>query len=68
MVDRDKEILADFKIMMINDYGIPCNSISVRNPQANTIMERANQTIGNITCIFKIQKMDLDNENHSGVK
>ena len=48
---------------MANDQGVPSNSISVRNPQANTIMERVHQTIGNIIRTFKIQEMDLDNEN-----
>ena len=48
---------------MANDYGIPCNSISVRNPQANAIVERVHQTIGNIIRTFKIQEMDLDNVN-----
>ena len=27
-------------------------------------MERVHQTIANILCTFKIQKMDVDNENH----
>ena len=49
--------------MMANDYGIPCNSIRVRNPQADAIVERVYQTIGNIISTFKIQEMDLDNEN-----
>ena len=49
--------------MIVNHYRIPCNSISVRNPQANTIVERVHQTIGNIIRTFKIQEMDLDNEN-----
>ena len=40
-----------------------CNFISVRNPQANAIVERVHQTIGNIICTFKIQETDLDNEN-----
>ena len=31
-VDRCKEVLAKFQTMMANDFGIPCNSISVRNP------------------------------------
>ena len=62
-VDRGKEFLAEFKTMMANDYGIPCNSISVRNPQANAVVERVHQTIGNIIRTFKIQEMDLDNEN-----
>ena len=47
---------------MANDYRIPCNSISVRNPQANAIVERVHQTIGNIIRTFKIQQMDLDSE------
>ena len=62
-MDRGKEFLAEFKTMMANDYGIPCNSISVRNPQANASVERVHQTIGNIKRSFKIQQMDLDNEN-----
>ena len=49
--------------MIANDYEIPCNSISVRNPQANAIMERVHKTIGNIISTFKIQEMDLNNEN-----
>ena len=61
-VDGGKEILAKFKIMMANDYGIPCNSISIRNLQANTIVERVHQAIVNITHSFIIQQMDLDNE------
>ena len=48
--------------MMANDYGIPCNSISIRIPQANAIVERVHQTIGNIISTFKIQKMDIENE------
>ena len=62
-VDRGKVFLAEFKIMMANDYGIPCNSISVRYPKANTIVDRVHQTIGNIIHTFKNQQMDLDDEN-----
>ena len=49
--------------MMANDYGIPRNSINVRNLQANAIVENIHQTIGNIICSFKTQEIDLDNEN-----
>ena len=45
IVDRDKDILADIKTMMANDYGIQCNSISARIPKANVIVERVHQTI-----------------------
>ena len=62
-VDIGKEFLAELKTMMANDYGIQCNSISVRNPQANAIVETVHQTIGNILRTYKIQQMDLDNEN-----
>ena len=61
-IDRGKEFLAEFKIMMENDYGISCSPISVRNPQANAIVERVHQTIGNIIRTFKIQEIDLDDE------
>ena len=49
--------------MMANDYRLQCNSISVRNPQTNAIVERAHQTIGNVIRTIKIQEMFFDNEN-----
>ena len=49
--------------MVGNDYGILCNSVSVRHPQANAIVEWVHQTIGNVIHTFTIQEMDLDNEN-----
>ena len=49
--------------MMANDYGILYSSISVRNPQANAIVERVHQTIGNIICTFINITKNLDNEN-----
>ena len=51
------------KTMMVNDYGILCSPISTRNSEANIIGERVHQTIGNIIRTFKIQQIDLDNEN-----
>ena len=47
---------------MANDLRILCNSVSVRNPQANKIEERVHQTIDNIIRTFLIEEMDLDNE------
>ena len=61
-VDRGKELLVELKSMMANDYGIPCNYISVRKTQVNAFVERAHQTIGNIIRTFNIKQMDLDNE------
>ena len=48
--------------MMANDYGIPCNSISAKIPKANTIVEWAHQTIGDIMLTSIIQEMELEND------
>ena len=63
MVDRSKEFLVELQIMMAIGYITLCSSISVRNPQANAIVERVHQTVNNIIHTIKIQQMDLDNEN-----
>ena len=63
IVDRGKEFLAKFREMIINDHGITIKPITSRNLQANTILERVHQTIGNILRNFKVQKMVLDDEN-----
>ena len=52
IVDGAKDLLVEFNIMMANDYRIIRNSISVRNPQVITIMERVHQTICNIIQIY----------------
>ena len=62
MVDRVKAFFAGFKTMMANDHEILCNPISTRNPQANSIVERVHQTIGNIIRTFEIQQTYFDNE------
>ena len=63
IVDRGNEFLAEFREMIINDYGITVKPITSRNPQANAILERVHQTIGNILRTFKVQNMVLDDEN-----
>ena len=40
---------------MANDNGISFSPISTRTSQANKIVERVHQTIGNIICTFTIQ-------------
>ena len=55
--DRGGEFIgSDFKQMLINDYGIKRKPISVRNPQANAIVERIHQVIANM-----IRTFDLEN-------
>ena len=61
--DRGNEFQATLREMIINDYGIRVKSITSRNPQANVILERVYQTIGNILHTFKVQNMVLDDKN-----
>ena len=63
IVDRGNEFLAEFREMITNDYGITVKPITSRNPQANAILERVHQTIGNILRTFKVQNMVLDDKN-----
>jgi hypothetical protein len=49
--------------MITKDYGIKKKPISVRNPQANAIIERVHQTIGNIVRTFELEDNYLDEDN-----
>ena len=62
--DRGKEFIGhDFQDMLKNDYGITRKPITTRNPQANAIIERVHQVIGNIVRTFELQDNYLDEEN-----
>jgi transposase InsO family protein len=63
IVDRGNEFLAEFRTLIDEDYGIELKHITTRNPQANAILERVHQTIGNIIRTMNIQQMVLDDEN-----
>ena len=63
IVDWDNKFLAEFKTMSQAYYGVKVKPITSRNPQANFILERVHQIIGNIICTFKVQDMVLNNEN-----
>ena len=60
VLDRGKEFMAEFKQMIKNDYGIKPKPITTRNPQANAIIERVHQTIGNILRTFNVKAADQD--------
>ncbi len=53
--DRGTEFMAEFADMCKDDYGIKCKPITVRNPQANSILEHVHQTIGNMIRTFQVQ-------------
>jgi hypothetical protein len=48
--------------MIKHDYGIKGKPITVRNPQANAIVERIHQVIGNIIRTFELENNYLDEE------
>ena len=56
--DRGTEFMAEFAEMIENDYGIKRKGTSVRNPQANAIIERVHQTIGNMIRTFSKESLD----------
>ncbi len=49
--------------MVTHNYGIKGKPITVRNPQANAIVERIHQVIGNIIRTFDLENNYLDNDN-----
>ena len=63
IVDKRNEFKAKFREIIINDYGITVKPITSRNLQANAILDRVHQTISNILRTYKVQKMELDDEN-----
>ena len=63
IMDRGNEFLAEFREMISNDNGIMVKPITSRNTQANAILERLHQMIGNILRTFKVQNMELDDQN-----
>ena len=54
--------MAEFSKMIKDDYGITRKPITTRNPQANAILERVHQTIGNMIRTFRAQEAELDEE------
>eukprot|EP00957_Ditylum_brightwellii_P171363 13044944-Ditylum_brightwellii.AAC.1 len=46
--------------MILKDYGVKKRPITVRKPQANSIMERIHQTIGNMIRSFEVHSTDID--------
>ena len=61
--DRGSEFKGEVIQLLSTDYGIKPKPISVRNPQANAIIERIHQTIGNMIRTFELYDSDdLDDE------
>ena len=57
--DRGGEFMKEFA-ESLKEYGINKSTITTRNPQANAILERVHQTIGNIIRTFQFEDLDED--------
>ena len=62
-MDKENEFLVKFREMIINDYSITVKPIISRNSQANVILERVHQTVGNILHTLKVKNMVLNDKN-----
>ena len=61
ITDGDKEFMAEFTKLVKEEYGAIKKVITKRNPQANAIIERVHQTIGNLVRSFEVHHMeDID--------
>eukprot|EP00957_Ditylum_brightwellii_P191685 14593107-Ditylum_brightwellii.AAC.1 len=48
--------------MILKDYVVKKRPITVRNPQANSIVERIHWAIGNMIRSFEVHSTDIDEE------
>eukprot|EP00957_Ditylum_brightwellii_P003075 234812-Ditylum_brightwellii.AAC.1 len=60
--DRGTKFMKDFITLVQDEYGIKQKPIAIRNSQANSIVERAHKTVGNLLCTFKPGSAELDPE------
>eukprot|EP00957_Ditylum_brightwellii_P095451 7270270-Ditylum_brightwellii.AAC.1 len=52
--------MAEFTEMIASDYGAKKKPITARNPQANSIIEKIHQTIGNMIRSFEVHETSID--------
>eukprot|EP00957_Ditylum_brightwellii_P155297 11822187-Ditylum_brightwellii.AAC.1 len=52
--------MAEFIETIARDYGMKKKPITARNAQANSIIERIHQTIGNIIRLFEVHGASID--------
>ena len=57
------EFLREFSDMIKKDYGVQ-KVPTTKNPQSNGILDRVHQTIGNVIRTFKVQDMELNEEDY----
>eukprot|EP00957_Ditylum_brightwellii_P054448 4125093-Ditylum_brightwellii.AAC.1 len=62
VLDRGTEFMAEFTEMIQRGYRVTKRPITAQNPQANGIVERMHQTIGNTLRTFQVHSTELDKE------
>jgi hypothetical protein len=60
--DRGSEFMGHEFQEMLNIYGVKKKPITTRNPQANAILERVHQVLGNIIRTFELEDNYLDQD------
>ena len=55
--------MAEVKTMLKTEHGVKVNQTTTRNPQANAILERIHQTIGNMIRTFQLPTNSNVDEN-----
>eukprot|EP00957_Ditylum_brightwellii_P200332 15273182-Ditylum_brightwellii.AAC.1 len=66
ILNRGMEFMKDFIMLVWDYYGVKCKPITTRNPQANSIVERARQTIDSLLHTFEPGSARLDSEDSWG--
>ena len=53
----------EFQALIKDEYSIKAVPISSKNPQANAILERVHQVLGNLIRTFELEELELDEDN-----
>ena len=68
VMDRGVEFMGEVQRTLKNEYGARIKLITTRNPQANSMVERSHQTVGNMIRSQNIQsKEDLEGGDWTGL-
>ena len=59
--------MGEFREMVTKDYHVKAKPITTRNPQANAIVERVHQTMGNMIRTFEIQEFKSMEDGLKGI-
>ena len=64
--DAGSEFKGEFKSLILEEYHIKAKPITVRNPQANAIIERVHGVVGDMIRTFKMDNIQEDDDPFAG--